>query len=299
MDNWVLLAIVAYLFNAVNGVVDKFMLSKTVRHPVVYAFYTGVTSLFVLLLIPFGVHIPSGLGIFFSLVGGAAFSVALYFLYSAIQATSISRVLPIEGGFIPMFTLVLAYFVLGERLTEYQYIAFVFLVFGAVLISLKKDEARGEFHPQALASSLLAAVFFSISFVFTKFVYNDSGFLTGLVWSRFGMGLMALAFLIPKANRQHVFSTGEKASSGSKLLFYGSKVTGGVGGLMENYAISIGSVTLVKAMQGTQYVFLLLLTSFLTIYFPRILKEKITLAILIQKLIAIGFITIGLILLTK
>jgi uncharacterized membrane protein len=55
-------------------------------------------------------------------------------LYSAIQATSISRVLPIEGGFIPMFTLVLAYFVLGERLTEYQYIAFVFLVFGAVTI---------------------------------------------------------------------------------------------------------------------------------------------------------------------
>lgn len=299
MYNWVILAIVAYLFNAVNGVVDKFMLTKTVSKPIVYAFYTGITSLAMVVLIPFGVKLLSPMGFLIAFVGGGAFAAALFFLYTAIQATSVSRVLPIEGGFIPMFTLILAYFILGERLTDFQYLAFVFLVFGAVLISFRREEVGGEFKPQALASSLLAAVFFSVSFVLTKFIYNEVGFFSGLVWTRLGMGLLALSFLVSKQNRLSIFHTGKTVSNNSKLLFYASKITGGIGGLMENYAIAIGSVTLVKAMQGTQYVFLLLLTSFLTIYFPKILKERITLGILFQKLIAIGFITIGLILLTK
>ena len=297
MHNWILLAIVAYLFNAVNGVVDKFMLGGTVKHPIVYAFYTGVLSFAFIVFLPFGVSLLSPLGFLFAFIGGGSFAVALYYLYDAIQKTSISRVLPIEGGFVPMFTLMLAFFVLAERLSPSQYLSFIFLVIGAVIISIRRDEEGGVFHAQAIKPAIIAAVFFAASFVFTKYVYTEVGFWSGLVWTRVAMGLVALSFIIPKVNRARVFSTGHNASQGSKTLFYLSKISGGIGGLMENYAISIGSVTLVKAMQGTQYVFLLLLTSFLTFYFPKILKERITTWILVQKLVAIGFISIGLVLL--
>lgn len=298
MSNWVVFAIIAYLFNATNAVVDKFMLNKTVKHPVVYAFYTGVLSFALVVLVPF-VSFPGPMGTVVALLAGAAFSAALYFLYTAIQTTSISRVLPIEGGFIPVFTLLLAYLILGERLSGYQYLAFVFLVVGAVVISIRKETEEAGLDAKALAPAVLAAACFAVSFVLMKYTYNQTNFLSGLVWTRMGLGLASLAMLIPKSNRQHIFQTGEKVSSGSKWMFYSSKLAGALGGLMENYAISLGSVTLVKALQGTQYLFLLILTSFLTIYFPKILKERITVGILIQKLFAIGIITIGLILLTQ
>ena len=57
------------------------------------------------------------------------------------------------------------------------------------------------------------------------------------------------------------------------------------------------SVTIVNAMQGTQYAFLLILTLFLSRYFPSVLKEKASGPILLQKILAIVLISCGLIVL--
>lgn len=294
---FVWIAVFAYFLFAVNGVVDKFLLSKVVRHPIAYAFYIGITGPLTLLLAPFGLKtLTNPTDFFIAIVGGGSFIIALFFFYTAIQQTSISRILPVEGGFVPVFTLALAYVILSERLTDRQLLSFAFLVAGAVLIAIKKEKSG--WHPKALGNGIVAAFLFALSFTLTKYVFDRTNFVSGLIWTRLGFFLVSLSFLIPERTRRYILNTPKETSTGNKFLYYGTRITGGVAGLMQNYAIAIGSVTIVNALQGSQYAILLLMTTGLSKYYPKILKEKISGPILVQKISAIVLIGLGLALLT-
>jgi drug/metabolite transporter (DMT)-like permease len=304
MSFYIIIAIIAYSLYAVNGVIDKFLLSKAVRSPAVYAFFIGITGPFTFALIPLAL-IP-GLGITFeflswndlviAIFGGATFVWALYFLYKATQETSVSRILPIEGGLVPVFTLVFAYIILGERLLPTQLIAFIFLVVGAVIISLRHD--RTGWHAKAFTNAVIAAVLFALSFVLTKYTFDHSNFISGLVWTRLGFFIVALTFLIPASVRHGIFNAPKETTKGNKYLYLGARISGSISGFLQNYAISLGSVTIVNAMQGTQYALLLVGTIALSKYYPKILKEKVTRQILAQKILAIVLIACGLIFLS-
>jgi drug/metabolite transporter (DMT)-like permease len=293
---WIPLALGAHFLLAFNGVADKFLLSKAVRHPIAYAFYTGITGPLVWVIAPFGFRWIGISDLFIAIMGGVCFPVALYFFDTAIQQTSISRILPIEGGLVPIFTLVFAYVLLGERLTPQQLSAFIFLVIGAVLISFRYQ--RGGWHAVALGNAAVAAILFALSATITKYIFDQSNFVSGLIWTRLGFFLASLSFLVAPRARRAIFDTPKQVSSGNKLLYYSTRITGMLAGFMQNLAVAWGSVTIVNALQGVQFVFLLMATSILSLRFPKILKEKITGAILVQKILAIIAIGVGLALLT-
>jgi drug/metabolite transporter (DMT)-like permease len=306
---WLFFSIGAYLLLAVNGVADKFLLSKSVRHPVAYAFYAGITAplTFLLWLLgflgtwfhwsflqnEFSFQLLSPGHTVIALIGGACFPLALLFSYTAIQRTSVSRILPIQGGLVPVFTLLLAYGILGERLTQHQMYAFIFLVVGAMLISFRKE--HGQWHALAFGNAILSSLLFALSLTLQKYVFLHVNFASGLVWTRVGFFLASICFLIPSAARRYIFDAPKETSSGNKFVYLGARISGFFSGFLQNYAIKIGSVTLVNSLQGTQYVFLLGLTSLLSVKFPKILKEKIDAQTVIQKILAIVIISIGLV----
>ena len=80
-------------------------------------------------------------------------------------------------------------------------------------------------------------------------------------------------------------------------LFLGTKITAGISFLMINYAVAIGSVAIVNALQGVQYAFLLLIVILLSIKYPKLLKEELTTETLAQKIIGIIFVGAGLVVL--
>lgn len=295
MTGWILIAIVAYILLAVNGVADKFLLTKAVGNPGVYAFYVGISSITVLLLVPFGLHTLSGQNYIIAAVAGMAFTFALYFFYSSIQRASISRILPIEGGLVPFFTLVLAYITGIDSLSHWQLFAFALLVVGAVLIDFKKTKTG--WHALAWRDMILAAFLFAVSFILSKYIYNQTNFISGLIWTRLGLFLGALLMLISIKTRQGVFAAPRSTSNRNKVLFYSAHATGALGSLLQNYAIALGSVVIVNALQGVQFVFVLFLSIIFSKLYPKILKEDITGAILMQKMIAIVLVTAGLFLL--
>ena len=67
-----------------------------------------------------------------------------------------------------------------------------------------------------------------------------------------------------------------------------------IGFLLQNYAIFLGSVALVNALQGVQYAFLLVLGGLISVFYPNLLKENISTKVVIQKLTAVLLISIGL-----
>lgn len=73
-----------------------------------------------------------------------------------------------------------------------------------------------------------------------------------------------------------------------------NKTLSGIAFALLNYAIAIGSVTLVNAMQGLQYVFLLIMVAILSYKYPNILTEAVSRKSLTQKIIAVTLIGLGL-----
>lgn len=295
--SWIFVALGGYLLLAFTGVADKFLVSKVVREPVAYAFYTAITGPFSLVLIPFGAKLLNLHDFAVALAAGAIFITGIYYSYCAIANSSVSRVVPIQGGMIPIFSLLFAYVILGERLGTIQTFGFLFLVAGAVLISIRKQD--GTWTAQAFLYAGLSAIFFALASVLTKYIFEHSNFITGMVWTRIGFLLPLPFILIFKKNRNAIFNAPKQAGVRNAALYYSTRITGTVGGFLQNYAVSLGSVSVVNALQGTQFAFLLGLTSFMSIYFPKVLREKINFGTITLKLAAIGLLSIGLFLITK
>src|SRR3989344_5679730 len=296
MVSWILIAVIAYILLAVNGVADKFLLTKRIGNPGVYAFYVGISSLAVLALLPFGIHALTPANYLVAALAGIAFTFALYFFYLSIQRASISRILPIEGGLVPFFTLILAYFTGLDSLNHTQLLAFALLVIGAVVIDFKKTKTG--WHALGWRDMVLAAFLFAVSFILTKYIYNETNFISGLIWTRLGLALGAAFFLPSPKTRHDIMAAPRQTSKQSKFLFYSSHMAGAAGSLLQNYAIALGSVVIVNALQGVQFVFVLLLGIVFSEFYPKILKEDITGSILAQKIIAIALITTGLVFLS-
>jgi len=297
--NWLVIAIIAHFIFALVFIVDKFLLSKTVLQPRAYAFYVGLLGIFALLLIPFGFTLlPAGQTVV-SLIAGILFVLAILFFYKLIQIGEVSRITPIVGGAVPIFTLILTYSFLGERLTVYQLVAFFLLVFGGVIMLWpRKDRSNLSISKASLVKKLtiaiIAALFFAGSFVLTKFIFAEQPFINGFIWIRLGGFLGAWLLFFWPGNRKIIFKTTGTIKGRSVGLLISNKILSALAFLLLNYAIFLGSVTLVNSLQGIQYVFLLIIAFFLSKKFPQILKEQISQGVILQKIMAILLITLGL-----
>ncbi len=314
---WLLITISAYFFNAISMVVDKTLLKKEIPHPIIYVFYIAIFgAVLMLLVLPFGFAIPNPVTLFVSLVAGAVFVWALILLFSALKKGEATRVGPMIGGLTPVFVLILAWYILQESLTCNQYIGFVFLIVGAFLISLdfQKHGALSWIKnkigfdekiklPQIRKTFWIAlptASLFGVAHILTKFVYQNTDFLTGFIWTRAGSLLAILILFLIPANRELIFKDLRKnkkqknnaQKTGKRFLF--GQGCGATGAILIQYAIFLGSVTLVNALQGLQQVFIFIIVLFLSLFAPKILKEEMSKQIFFQKILAVALIFIGL-----
>ena len=86
---------------------------------------------------------------------------------------------------------------------------------------------------------------------------------------------------------------GKNAQKHAFGIILGDKILGVVGVVLIQYAIALGSVTLVNALVGIQYALMFLLIFLLTKFAPRIFKEEFTKRELAIELIAIFFVVAG------
>lgn len=297
--SWVFIVILAHLCYAVVFVIDRYLLKKKFPNPVNYTFYIGVLSIFTLFLAFIDFSVPAIGQIILSFVAGFMWLLATLIFYTALFKGESSRVVPTVGGLIPIFTLFLSFIFLSERLIAQELIAFCFLVGGGILLSLlvsktdsildtKKIRFTKTFIP-AIGAALAFAVYFTI----TKSLFLSQGFINGIIWVRLGIVLSSLLLLIPASFRKMIFQKTEQFKISSIKLFFFIRVLGVLAILFLYWAIFLGSVTLVSALQGVQYLFILLLAF---LFFRKIpdLKEQFSKRVLIQKVAAIALICLGL-----
>lgn len=315
---YVLISIASYFINAGVYVADKFLLSKKIHSSITYAFYVGIWSIFNFVLLFFAPWMPTFQEFCLDVSAGLLFLFTLIIWYKALHQSEATRVVPIVGALVPIFSFLLSYVFLGEVLGERQFLAFLVLIAGGVSISVKttrfyvlKDVAHrfldifgnilGGIHAQyrptrrLLVNSFFSAFLFAGYYVLMKYIYSSQPFIGSFVWSRLGTFLgVIIIFLIP-IYRKKIISYQRHAKKPKSLSFFIIvRLFAALAFIMLNWSISLGSVAVINALQGVQYVFLFLLVLFLSSKYPKVLEEELGGGVMLQKIIGICLVCLGL-----
>ncbi|MBI4114362.1 MAG: EamA family transporter [Candidatus Niyogibacteria bacterium] len=302
---WLPITVGAYFFLGVVAIIDKKLLSRRIPEPISYAFYVGMLNIAALLLVPFGFQFLSYDITLFALSAGISFVIGIYFLYSALRHAEASRAVPIIGAITTIFILFFSTFLARTYLTNTELGAIALFIGGGLLLALKPED-DGEKQKSAIYSyvntrvilmGLAAAFFFAVHLFLTKEVFKETTFLSGFVWLRMGNVLAAIGILLLPSARRIILYTTEQLTPSSSGIFMANQLMGATGNILLSFAIFLGPVTIINAVQGVQYFFIFLVALFLTAFYPRILKEIFSPQAILNKLVGILIIAGGFILL--
>ncbi len=296
---WLLISIIGYFFNAVAILTDKILLNKLVSHPAVYAFFVSLFSLFTIVLIPFGFNFPSLAVFAISMVAGILFTFALLLLYTALQQSEVSRIDPIVGGVGSIFILIFAWLMIRETLSVAQIAAFFIILAGGYLLSTGSGKVGANLKKRTVLLGLVSAGLFALSQVLTKWVYIHDSFVTGLIWRSIGSFTGSMILLSIPLYRKEIISFLKHPKTKTGAVFLIGQFFGGASFVFINYAFSIGSVALVNALAGIQYLFLFFLILPISNRFPQLLLEETTTPkVIYRKVLSLVIIAVGIFILS-
>jgi drug/metabolite transporter (DMT)-like permease len=315
---WLTIAITSYLINAGVYIADKFLLSKKIHSSVTYAFYVGIWSIFNFVILIFAPWMPNFRELTIDLLAGMLFLFTLVFWYKALHQSEATRVVPVVGALVPIFSFIFSYIFLGDTFSERQFLAFFILIIGGVLISVKHTRfyyigeviesfkakfgnilggVHAEYQPaeRLLLNSIISAMFFAAYYVLIKYIYSTQPFIGSFVWSRLGTFIGVIMMLFITDWRKNIFEYQKGQKSPKNLSFFLTvRIMAALAFIMLNWAISLGNVAMINALQGVQYLFLLFIVLFLSTKFPQIMREETGGGVMFQKIIGAVLVAIGL-----
>ncbi|MCI5108504.1 MAG: hypothetical protein MRY49_01505 [Candidatus Pacebacteria bacterium] len=305
---WIILVVIAQLLNATVALIDKYIVTKPgLPKPVVYAFYVNLLSAASLIVLFIGdifhsfvpaykglsipmlseLTLPHGKVIILSLISGFVILEALIFLFKAFRTADASDVVPMTSAVTAITTYIISIFVFDTFLSTNALIAFVLMVLGTILIS----RLRCSFRVVKLA--VLAGVFFGTHSIILKMIFNEANFTDGFFWTRIAGVIAALSLLLFRSPRSRILGQSKEGGKNGGLWIIGNKTLAGIAAILILAAINIGDVALINALNGLQFVFLILFAAILGRKTPKEVGENVEHKDLIQKVIAVSLIVIG------
>ena len=294
IHNGVFLAIIAHVLIGASLIWDKVLLRRPeTRNLLSYVFWLGFISIFGLLLMPFGFHMPSLTVVILALAAGLVHLVANFFYYAALKAGEASQTLAIMGGFSPVATALIATGLLRHPVGRGSLLGFVLLVGGGFLMFFSEKLKYREMLP----SILIASVSFGLVNVMQKLVFDATNFVSGYVFFTFGTFIGTLALLIRPSWRAQIFERFEKIEPRSHFWYFVNRFMAGAGSFLIFLAISETSPALVEAITGLRYVVIFLGAYGITKLHSAWLSEDFSGSVLVFKTAATALVVAGLILL--
>ncbi len=196
------------------------------------------------------------------------------------------------GSFSAVFALIIGYFFTSTLLPVHFAIGFGLLVTGTLLISHLK------FSMKTFIFTVIGGLGFALHSLLLKEALQLSSFETGFFWFSIVTAVLAL-FLLALPQLRHAFHSQRKEkhikTTGSILLI--NKIIAGVAGILLIKAIEVGEVSLVQALGGLQFVFLFVLAVILGPLTPIDFGENVKRKDVYHKLVSVGIIFVGFVLL--
>jgi uncharacterized membrane protein len=284
---WAIFALSAAIFWAVTNIIDKIIVTDHLSYKQIFMFAPFKLVLAIPMFFLFDLTF-SWLSFVVFLGGGlAGFSVIFYYL--GLREGEVTRLTPLFAT-TPVITALLSAIFLSEILPVSSYFGVIFLVGGAILISYEKSR-KEKFNKKPIAFFLLSIFLYAIMNIITKYFLGYIDSYSFFFFYFIGSSLfLPLVFCITE-DKQEFFAKIKTRKILTLLIF--SSILPFLGFIFHFMSLSIGFVTLVSALEEIQAFFVLVIVTVITAFSTKIVKEKTSGFIFLQKLIAIALLLVG------
>lgn len=265
------MATAGQFLNALVAIFDKYIVSdeKVLPRPFVYAFYSclltgGWIVIFFLGWIPglsdFGfpslenVKSPSLQVVAMSFLSAYTFFIALVSMFDALKRADASNTMPIIGSVSALSAFGMSYLFLGEELTDNFAVGVVLLAVGTMLVAQTLPKIN------VVIQVLHSGLFFALHYITMKGLFNTNGFDDGFFWSRIGFVVFVLSLLLVPVYFDKVKTETKKVTKKVGAIVLMVKIVAGVASFMLLKATDLGDPSVVQALGGLQYIFILIIS---------------------------------------
>lgn len=223
-------------------------------------------------------------------------SCAFMIFLNILRKGEVSRVIPVIST-APIFVALLSMPLLGATLSYLGWLAVVFTVIGAVLISLRREHG-GQKHrlQKSFFMLLLVALFGATSSIGYKYAMGTMSFWN--IYSIAGIcsAVVVLSYSVRKTTLLELKNLKQRTGTLGIIVVEESIVASS--SILAFKAVGSGPVSLVNAILNTRSAFVFLFTLVLSRFFPKFINEPLNKSTIFLKLIAIAMMTGGVIIIT-
>ncbi len=285
--SWILLATLGQFINAIVAIFDKYIVSdeKMLPRPFVYAFYTCLFTGFWIVIYVLGfipslaalgvpsfsnVTTPSLETVAMSFLTAYTFFIALVSMYDALKKADASSAMPIIGSVSALSSFGMSYLFFDIQLHDNFLVGLVLLSVGTMLVAQTLPKLG------VILLVFHSGLFFALHYITMKGLFNSIGFDDGFFWSRIGFVLFTLSLLLVPAYLDKVRQQTKQTSGKTGLIVIVAKILAGISAFMLLKATDMGDVSVVQALDGLRYVFILLITVIFGHWLPAAATDRDT-----------------------
>jgi uncharacterized membrane protein len=300
--SWLFFAFSGPVLWAISVHLDKYLVERFFKESNV-AVLLVFTAFIGILMLPFiwffepSVFGPDVASIAVIMLSGILYMAAMLLYLQALQGEEASVVAPFFQAS-PLFGYVLAYGVLGERLSGVQMVGGALIIAGATIVSLRSGRGFGVFKLRLAMLMLACGFILAIASLIFKIFAVRVQFWTTTFWMFVGEAAFGAALLMIRSFRRE-FVALLRTNTAALLSFNASNELINLGGGLGNrYALLFAPLSLVQAIGSTTTLFVFLFGMALSVACPQLGRESLSRRELAQKGIAAAFVAAGVALVT-
>jgi drug/metabolite transporter (DMT)-like permease len=295
---WIILGLSSHFFWGLANVGDKYIVGNKIKNPYVFLIWLNMIGILSVVIIPFIDFQWYLKGNQFAQLFGAS---ALYFFggfpyIKAVQIEEITRV-NIWWGFIPIFSLLFGWLLFGETLSANQMIAFIILVSAAFVGSIHIRKKSFSIS-RAMWLMIVATASLALYAVLVHELMKTMNFGSVFVWYHIIAFVFAsFMMLFPNIRKESKEIFAEMNSTTASVVF-GVSLLDHVGIFFSQWAMSLASAALVFSLEGSQAIFVFVITLIVAKFNKKLLGEEFDRANVVLKVVAMVLMVVGVLVLS-
>jgi len=297
--SWFFIALIGPFLYALTNHIDKLLIEKYFKESGVgtLLLFSSLLSALALPFLFFADPTTLSMGIIsiLALASVGILNVLVLWCYLLALKDEEASIAVVFYQLMPVFGYVLAYFILGEVLTQLQLIAMAIVILGTSIVAFEIDaENKFRLRKNTIVLMSAAAFFWALESVIFKAVALEENVWRSLFWEHLMLTVAGIGiFLFMRSYRTHFLTALRENSRGILSLNVANESLYMLGNMAFAFAYLLAPIALVLLAESYQPLFVFAIGIFLTLFFPKLTAEKIQAKHLWQKLIAICITGIG------
>lgn len=290
---WLTFVLLGAFTGSLVNVTDKYLVVNRIQDNVVLTTYKGLVYglIGIILMSYLGFRETTLTTIILSFTSGILLIIYVIPYFKALKTEDVSRLVPLYN-LIPIFVLIFSYIFLREKLTIQQFIGFLLIFSGSIILSTRKIKKDSFTLRKSTFYMFLSCLLYTPVVILFKYALNNSDFWTILSYQMIGAGTTSI-FLIFFWIKKRFQKQTKILTMSTILLIGGSNSMLFSTNLLTSYALSLAPVALVSVVGGTQSGFLILEGFMLSLWFPNIIKEDTRFSTIFIKILSVAIMIAG------